>query len=79
MRTTMQRSGKSATVHIPAALLTAVGLNFGDAVELKARDGRIVIEPVRVQRYRLADLVNAITEDNLHSGIDFGTEPVGHG
>jgi antitoxin MazE len=72
VRTTVRRRGESATVHIPTALLTAAGLNFDDAVELQARNGRIVIEPVRAQRYCLPDLVTAITEDNLHSAIEFG-------
>ncbi len=78
MRVALKKWGNSASVRIPAPLMREFGLSVDQEVDLKAEDGKLVIEPVRevVTRYSLADLVAGITPDNLHEAEDFG-EPVG--
>jgi antitoxin MazE len=72
MRVTVRTWGNSAAIRIPAAVMAAARVTLGQAVELRAEDGRIIIEPVRPEGYDLAALVAAITDDNRHDSVDPG-------
>jgi antitoxin MazE len=72
MRATVKKWGNSASVRIPAALMDAAKLRLDDAVDLREEGGLIIIEPVRQERYGLAELLAGITSRNLHSETDFG-------
>lgn len=78
MRVALKKWGNSASVRIPAPLMREFGLSVDQEVDLRAEDGKLVIEPIREEmlRYSLAELVAGITPDNLHEAVDFG-EPVG--
>lgn len=76
MRAIIRRWGNSAAVRIPAAVLETAALRCDQAVEVRAEAGQIVIEPVRGDAFRLADLLAQIRDENLHEEIDFGP-PVG--
>ena len=76
MRVMVKKWGNSASVRIPAAIMSAVKLNLDEEVDVREVDGKIIIEPVRPQKYALSALLSAITPDNLHSEVDFG-EPQG--
>ena len=77
MRTRVQPWGNSLAVRIPAAFAMEIGLERGCPVELVLEDGRLLITPVKGARYRLSDLLEGVTPDNLHSEEDFG-DPVGN-
>jgi antitoxin MazE len=47
MRAVMRKLGNSSGVIIPKSLLSELGISAGDAIDLTAEGGRIVIEPVR--------------------------------
>ena len=78
MRVALKKWGNSASVRIPAPLMRELGLSVNQEVDLKAKGGKLVIEPVREEmpRYSLAELVAEISPDNLHEAMDFGA-PVG--
>jgi antitoxin MazE len=76
MEATLKKWGNSAAVRIPAAVLSAARVSVDDAVEVRAEDGRIVIEPKRRRVFALDELVRAITADNQHAPVDTGL-PVG--
>ena len=76
MRAVVKKWGNSASVRIPAAVLQAAKLRLDDSVDVREESGRIVIEPVPRKEYVLAELVKAITSENLHEEADFG-RPVG--
>jgi len=48
----------------------------GSPVDLKTEGDRLVIEPSLNREYKLSDLLDGITPDNLHESIDWG-EAVG--
>ena len=48
-------------------------LGLDDLVDIREEDGRIVIEPIRTNKYDLAQLLADITPENLHTEIYFGT------
>jgi antitoxin MazE len=72
MRSVVKKWGNSARVRIPAAVMRAARLNLGEAVNVRAESGRIIIEPLRLKEYDLAELVKRITRGNLHDEVDFG-------
>ena len=68
----VKKWGNSAAVRIPATLLAEAGLKIDEPIELRLAHGRIVIEPVRKQRFNLDELVAGIRPDNLHGAVDTG-------
>ena len=68
--------GNSAAVRIPAAIMEAAHLTLDEVVDIREEGERIVIDPVRPERYKLAQLLAGITPENLHAEVDFGG-PVG--
>ncbi len=72
MTVTVKKWGNSAAVRIPALVLQAAHLALDDIVEIREEQGRIVIVPVRPKVYKLDDLLQGITAQNLHQAIDFG-------
>lgn len=77
MRSAVRRMGSSSGVIIPKPLLAAVGAQLGDAVEVSAVDGRIVIAPIRADpRAGWSDDAKRIVEGGDGSLVwpEFGNE-----
>ena len=72
MKVVVKKWGNSASVRIPASVMTAAALSLDQTVDVREEAGRIIIEPVRDETYRLDDLVNAITDENLHDAVQTG-------
>jgi antitoxin MazE len=72
MRVIVKKWGNSAAVRIPSGIMQAARLGLDEAVEMREQDGEIVIKPIRSGKVDLAQLLAAITPENLHGGIDFG-------
>lgn len=72
MRVVVKKWGNSASVRIPASVMAAARLSLDQPVEVREEEGRIIIEPVQPDRYDLASLVDAITDDNRHESVEFG-------
>lgn len=67
----IKKWGNSPAIRLPAAVMEAAHLSLEQAVEVRAENGRIVIEPA-APTYRLDDLVAGITAENRHAEQDFG-------
>lgn len=76
MKTKIQKWGNSLAVRVPKGIAEQAGVKSNDVVDMNVEDGRIVLLPQVVREYNLDDLLNGITDENLHSGIDSG-DPVG--
>jgi len=72
----VRKWGNSASVRIPASVMSAANLSLDQMVDVREEGGRIIIEPVREPEFDLAELLNGITDENLHDEIDF-SGPVG--
>lgn len=72
MQTKIQRHGDTFIIQIPSALVQATGLYTDSIVELRLVNGEIHIVPGQRKRYELVELLDGITEDNLHAEIDTG-------
>lgn len=72
MQSVVKKWGNSAAVRIPASIMEALRLQTDEPVELSVEDGRIVIAPLAPRAYKLGQLVDAITAENLQDAADFG-------
>ncbi|MGI9211154.1 MAG: AbrB/MazE/SpoVT family DNA-binding domain-containing protein [Methylococcaceae bacterium] len=68
----VKKWGNSPAVRLPVAVMEAAHLTLEQAVEVRAENGRIIIEPV-TPLLGLDDLVAGITDDNRHTEQDFGS------
>jgi antitoxin MazE len=72
MKAQLVKWGNSHAVRIPKAIIRAADLQEGDDLEIRVtKPGRIAIETAK-PRLTLADLVNAIRDDNRHCETDWG-------
>lgn len=58
-------------VRLPAAVMEAAHLALDQAVEVRAENGRVIIEPA-APSYSLDNLLASITPENRHGEMDFG-------
>jgi antitoxin MazE len=72
MVTRIQKWGNSLGLRIPKSFAEQAGVAEGSAVDLSVEKDRIVIRPVRAERYRLQDLLDGITDENRHEEISTG-------
>jgi antitoxin MazE len=76
MRAIVKKWGNSAAVRIPSGIMKAARLSMDEAVDVREQGGQIVIKPIRPGKVELIRLLDGITTENMHSGVDFGN-PVG--
>ncbi len=76
MQTKIKKWGNSLAVRIPKSFASNANLRQDELVELSIDRERIVITPVVEKEYSLDELLEGVTESNIHREIDFG-EPVG--
>jgi antitoxin MazE len=50
-------------------------LTEGALVDMELARGKVVMRPVRSHKPTLEELLEAMTEENLHGEIDFGPPP----
>jgi antitoxin MazE len=67
----VKKWGNSLAVRLPAAVMEAAQLALDQAVDVRAENGRVIIEPV-ARSYSLDDLLAGITAQNRHDEYDFG-------
>ncbi len=74
MITQVQKWGNSQGVRLSKELLSNVDIDVGDSVEVSAREGELVVKPVKRIRgkYKIEDLVKQIPEDYKPEELDWG-------
>ena len=76
MLVSLKKWGNSASVRIPSLILDSLNLKLNDPLDIKEENGRIIIEAVKVNEFKLDDLLSGVTQENLHERVEFGL-PVG--
>ena len=76
MRAKVAKWGNSLAIRIPKHIAIEVGLKKNTPVEVSLSEGRLVVELSSEAKPTLDELLMAVTEENIHSEIDFGL-PVG--
>jgi len=72
VRTRVQRWGNSLAVRIPKTFAEEVGLADDSAVEMRLVKGGLVIEPAPAWGVSLDELLDGVTDENLHDEVDWG-------
>jgi len=71
MRTKIVKWGNSLGLRIPKALAEEVKVREGSVVEISLARGQLVIRPAPA-RYELEDLLDEVTQENLHAEVSTG-------
>lgn len=72
MKTRVQKWGNSLAVRIPKALAIEMHLEHNTEVDISLADDRIIVQPVIEPQFSLDELIEEITEENLHDEVDTG-------
>ena len=72
MLTKITKWGNSLGLRIPKALADEAAVHEGSRVEILARDGELVVRPLRTPCYTLAELLLGVTKGNLQEEVDTG-------
>ena len=72
MQTKIQKWGNSLAIRIPKAFVKETNVAYGTPVDLSVDDGKIVINPLVEPEYRLEDLLEGVTEQNVHVEVETG-------
>lgn len=63
--------GNSVALRIPIKVAEALGIAPGSVADLELKRDKLIITP-RPRSYRLDDLIDGITADNLHQEVQTG-------
>ena len=72
MKTRVQRWGNSLAVRIPKSFAEEVGLMDGSPVEMRLVEGGLLVEPASTRPLSLEELLDGVSESNLHGEVDTG-------
>ena len=72
MQTHIQKWGDSLAVRIPKSFALNLNMKQNEAVHLSINKGAILIKPIVRKEYSLEELLEGVTEHNLHSEFDVG-------
>ena len=73
MQAQIERWGDNLVVHIPESILASTGFVEASAVDVECvRRGQIIIRSTTPSSLTLDQLIDGITDENLHSEVDVG-------
>jgi antitoxin MazE len=71
---TVQKWGNSLALRIPAAMAAQMEISEGCAVDMKVRDGLLVVCPFHRRKLSLRELLKDCKPSQLHCETDFGPD-----
>lgn len=72
MRTKVRKWGNSLGLRLPKSAAEEARVENGSPVDVRVKNGVIVVRPLRKSRPKLSDLLKGIRPGNLHSEVDAG-------
>jgi antitoxin MazE len=72
MQIKIQKWGNSLAIRIPRSFAKNINIDQGSLLDLTTEDGKIVAKPIEDNEYTLEQLLDGVTEKNLHKKIDTG-------
>jgi antitoxin MazE len=72
----VKKWGNSLAVRIPSSVIQDLGLSENSSVQIVSNGVVATIQPKKRKKISLDELVSAITPDNVHGEVDWGS-PVG--
>jgi antitoxin MazE len=61
--------GNSVALRIPNAFAKEIRAGVGTSADVTVQDGKLIVAPVEIPVYDLAELVSRITDENRHGEI----------
>ena len=77
MKTKVQKWGNSLALRIPKSFAAETLLEPDTEVNLSLVQGKLVVTPIVESDYSLEELLEGVTEENIHAEVDTGA-PVGN-
>ncbi|MDQ3633505.1 MAG: AbrB/MazE/SpoVT family DNA-binding domain-containing protein [Acidobacteriota bacterium] len=71
MKVQIQKWGNSLALRIPKSFAVETDISSGSTVDITIENGQINLKPMKKEE-TLEELLEGITEENLHTEIDFG-------
>jgi len=72
MQRHIQKWGNSLALRIPKSFAQEVGLDRDTPVQVLLEDGKLVVVPVAEPSVTLEQMLEQVTEDNMHHEVDIG-------
>lgn len=72
MQTTVQKWGNSLGLRIPRSMTERLSVEAGTIVEIEVVGDQITIRPIVRQACSLQELLAGVSDENLHSTLEFG-------
>jgi antitoxin MazE len=72
LKTRVQKWGNSLALRIPKSFADEIGVRQNSSIELMVKDGELVVTPEREPKWRLEELLEKVTEDNIHHEWETG-------
>ena len=76
MQTKIKKWGNSLALRIPKSFALNANLRQNELVDISIDKEKIIITPIGEKKYSLDELLEGVSEDNLHGEFDTGV-PVG--
>ena len=76
MQTKIKKWGNSLALRIPKSFALNANLRQDELVDISIDKEKIIITPIGKKEYSLNELLEGVSEDNLHGEFDTGV-PVG--
>lgn len=72
MKSRVQKWGNSLALRIPKSFADEIGLAENSSIQVMIKEGTLVVTPEREPEWRLEDLLEKITTDNIHREWETG-------
>jgi antitoxin MazE len=72
MEIQVQKWGNSLAIRIPKSFAIETHITNGSFVNLSLSEGKLIATPIYKKKYSLTDLMQSVSEDNIHEEIISG-------
>jgi len=73
LRGRIQKWGNSLALRIPKSFAAEIGLGQNSSIQLMIKEGTLVVTPEREPQWRLEELLEKVTEANIHREWETGS------
>jgi antitoxin MazE len=73
LRGRVQKWGNSLALRIPKSFADEIGLGQNSSIQLMIKEGALVVTPERETKWRLEELLEKVTKDNIHREWESGS------
>jgi antitoxin MazE len=72
MQARVQKWGNSLAIRIPKSFAAQSHIDQNSVIEMSVENGRIILLPVAQPKVTLAQLLEGVTQENLHQEVETG-------